>query len=119
MINWSQVRSKLSEITVTAEHYSTDLQKTPAAVGTIDSAAIQDRDTSQMRDLRGLVAGLFIPQTASESFQPVYIRGIGTAAPIYNAAMAIYVDDVYIARVTNSAAFGSPDLERMEVLRGP
>ena len=110
---------KLAEITVTAEHYSTDLQKTPVAVGTLGGAAIQDRDTSQIRDLPGLVAGLYIPPTASESFQPVYIRGIGTAAPIYNAAVGIYVDDVYIARVTNSAAFGSPDLDRIEVLRGP
>ncbi len=107
------------DIIVTAQRRAEPLQRTPIAVGLLSEEVINQRNVSQMRDLAGTIPGLFLPKTNSVGVQQIYIRGIGTSSPIYNGAVATYVDDVYLPRILNSAVFGSPDLERIEVLRGP
>ncbi|WBO21362.1 TonB-dependent receptor [Sphingomonas abietis] len=107
------------EIVVTAERRTTPLQTTPLSVGVLSGKDIQEQKLVQLRDLSSSVAGLQVPAAATPSLSYLFIRGIGTISPTYSGAVGIYVDDVYQARVINSGIFGLPDIERIEVLRGP
>ncbi|MGI4900818.1 MAG: TonB-dependent receptor [Janthinobacterium lividum] len=112
----------LPQVTVTAERRETKLQETPVSVGVIGGAALRQNDNPLNRDLTAAVAGI----TAPGAFQgtggggPIYIRGIGTSSPTYSSAVPLYVDDVYIARQLGSGLYlGMPDVDRVEILRGP
>lgn len=107
------------EVIVTAERRSTRLQSTPLSVGVVGGRELQEQNLSLLRDLSGSVASLQVPASKTPSLSYLFVRGIGTTSPTYNGAVGIYVDDVYQARVINSGVFGLPDVERIEVLRGP
>jgi len=108
-----------AEILVTAERRTTPLQTTPVSVGVIGGDAIQSQNLTAMRDLSSSVASLQVPSSSTPSLAYLFIRGIGTVSPTYNGAVGIYVDDVYQARIINSGVFGLPDVQQVEVLRGP
>ncbi len=112
----------LPQVTVTAERRATKLQDTPVSVGVINGTTLRQNNNPSNRDLSATVAGL----TAPGAFQgnggggPIYIRGIGTSSPTYSSAVPIYIDDVYIARQLGDGIYlGMPDVQRVEVLRGP
>jgi iron complex outermembrane receptor protein len=109
----------VQEVVITAERQATSLKRTPLSVGVVGAQDVQDRNLQSLRDIDGSVAGLQIPAAATPSLSYVFVRGIGTTSPTYNGAVGIYDDDVYVARVINSGVFGLPDIERLEVLRGP
>jgi iron complex outermembrane receptor protein len=112
----------LPQVTVTAERRATKLQDTPVSVGVINGTTLRQNNNPSNRDLTAAVAGV----TAPGAFQgnggggPIYIRGIGTSSPTYSSAVPIYIDDVYIARQLGDGIYlGMPDVQRVEVLRGP
>ncbi|MBD1599985.1 TonB-dependent receptor, partial [Pseudomonas typographi] len=112
--------ARLPDVTVTAERRETSLQKTPVAVGVIGGAELDKKNAKGLHDLAaGTVAGLDVPGNTAPSMGYRSIRGIGTGVPGQNSAVALYLDDVYIPRIINSGVFGLPDIERIEVLRGP
>ncbi|WP_152414586.1 TonB-dependent receptor [Blastomonas sp. AAP53] len=109
----------LSEIVVTAERRSENLQKTALAVSAVDGAALQAANISQPQDLSKLIPALKLSSSGGNGTQ-VTIRGVGNfAGNAYSEpAVAINLDGVYLARS------GGPnglfyDLERVEVLKGP
>ncbi|NML05885.1 TonB-dependent receptor [Sphingomonas sp. G-3-2-10] len=106
------------EIVVTAERRETSLLKTPLAVSAVTSDTLQSDRIETLADLAGHVPGLNLPNSYA-NMQSVFIRGIGTTDPGVPAAVGIYVDDVYIPRTFGNALFDLPDIERIEVLRGP
>jgi iron complex outermembrane recepter protein len=114
----------LAEIVVTAERRSENLQTTPIAVTALSADALRSQSVSQFSDLARTVPGLSISSastTAPGSATPVvYIRGIGQQDPsiFQDPGVGIYVDGVYVARSAGSA-IDLPDIERVEVLRGP
>ncbi|MCD9033305.1 TonB-dependent receptor [Luteimonas sp. Y-2-2-4F] len=110
----------LDQVVVTAERRATDLQKTPLAVGVIGGERLDRDSVRSLTDIRpGTVAGLDFPNQAGPNMGYRAIRGIGTGAPTTNAAVALYADDVFLPRIINGGIFGLPDVERIEVLRGP
>ncbi|MFS2159470.1 TonB-dependent receptor [Pseudomonas sp. Pseusp122] len=109
----------LSVVTVTAEHRSEDLQKTPVAISAFDEKALEDKQIKNVRDIAGQVPNLTLPrQSISYSAQTYGIRGIGETDPIQESAVAVYADDLYIPRAISSM-LDFNDVERVEVLRGP
>ena len=108
----------IPDITVTAEKRETTLGKTPASIGVAPAVRLTDEHMQDLRDLNGSIAGLLSPGTI-QNMQALYIRGIGTADPGTYPAVAVYLDDVYRPRAFGNALFDLPDLDRVEVLRGP
>ncbi|HEY0199667.1 MAG TPA: TonB-dependent receptor [Rhodanobacter sp.] len=108
----------LPAVMVTAEKRETALQSTPIAVTAVSAAEIQHRGLNTLRDLTGTVPGLVAPGSIS-NMQFLYIRGIGTGDPGFYPAVAVYVDDIYRPRPFGVGTFSLPDIERIEVLRGP
>lgn len=110
--------NKLDTVTVTAERRSSDVQKTAVAVSAIGEGQLQERQVHSLADLAGQAAGLTLVSPYINQ-QYVFIRGIGNSRPAGNPSVAVYLDDVYVARQFGNAYANLPDLERVEVLRGP
>jgi len=114
----SDAADGIPEIVVTAEKRATSLESTSAAITAVSAATLETERLQDLRDLNGSVGGLLAPG-AIQNMQSIYIRGIGSADPGTFPAVAVYEDDVYIPRVFGNALFDLPDVERVEVLRGP
>jgi iron complex outermembrane receptor protein len=107
------------DIIVTASRREESIQKTPIAVTAIGGEAIQQQAISTFRDLSGRIPGLLAPKRSTAYTTQTYsIRGIGEVDTYPEPSVAVYVDDVYLARTVGSL-YDTPDLERVEVLRGP
>ncbi|PWB82412.1 MAG: hypothetical protein C3F11_12040 [Methylocystaceae bacterium] len=108
----------IQDVTITSERRKTPLLKTPAAVSAIGPSQIQGQNLQILKDLEGKIPAFATPG-AIANMQSIYIRGIGTGDAGTYPAVGQYVDDVYLPRVFGNSIFDLPDLERIEVLRGP
>ena len=111
--------SGLADVVVTATRQSTKLQETPVAVTVISNSEISEQNITTARDLAGMTPGVTIQRGGITPLTQVFfIRGIGESDPIFDPAIAQYVDDVYLPRAINGLS-DLTDVERVEVLRGP
>jgi iron complex outermembrane receptor protein len=106
------------DIIVTAQRRETSLLETPLAVTAIGGDALASGHIETLADLAGKLPGVNLPNGYA-NMQSIYIRGIGTNDPGVPAAVGIYIDDVYVPRTFGNGLFDLPDVERIEVLRGP
>jgi iron complex outermembrane recepter protein len=108
----------LDEIIVTAQRRSERLQDVPAAIISQTGAQLEKAAIFNIRDLTQLAPGVQIAGTGLNTAPS--IRGVfsGQSDPGNDGNIAIYIDDVYQAsQAGNSVDF--PDLERVEILKGP
>ncbi|WP_321857443.1 TonB-dependent receptor [Paraburkholderia tropica] len=110
---------QLDTVKVTAERRETALQKTPVSVGVIDSQELGKTGFQQLFDISKSVAGVSSFEGASNQQSSIFIRGVGTTNQGYTQAVGVYVDDVPLARAVAAGQWDLPDIERIEVLRGP
>lgn len=107
-------------IIVTASKRETTLQETPIAVSVTSSEQIEEAQVRDLLDLQTLVPSLRVNQLQSSANTNFIIRGFGNGAN--NAgiepSVGVFIDGVYRSR--SAAQIGDlPNLERVEVLRGP
>lgn len=108
----------LPTVVVTAERREAALRDTPLAVSVVGADELERKGVTTIKELMGGVPGLVAPGSIS-NMQSLFIRGIGTSNPGFYPAVAVYVDDIYRPRPFGVGTFGLPDIERIEVLRGP
>ena len=108
----------VSDIVVTAQRRSENLQDVPIAITAATAAMLQARGVSSTRDLIAAIPSLTILATAGY-LQP-RIRGIGNTAlgAGFEGGVAIYVDGVYQASA-QANLFSLQNIDRVEVLKGP
>ena len=110
----------IEEIVVTATKRQTTLQETPIAVSVVSAADLKQSQIQDIKDLQFLVPSLRVTQLQSPGNTNFLIRGFGNGAN--NAgiepSVGVFIDGVYRSR-TASALADLPNLERIEVLRGP
>jgi outer membrane receptor protein involved in Fe transport len=109
------------EIVVTATGRTAAIQDVPLAVTAVGGETIQNTGANDLRDVTQVAPSLQMGSGQSNSSGTIArIRGIGTGSdnPGFEAAVGIFVDGVYRARA-GAALADLPDLERVEVLRGP
>jgi outer membrane receptor protein involved in Fe transport len=109
------------EIVVTATGRSAALQDVPVAVTAVSGDQLENTGANDLRDLTQ-VASSFSMGTGQSSATgtTARVRGIGTGSdnPGFESAVGIFIDGVYRARA-GAAMSDLPELERVEVLRGP
>ena len=110
----------LEEIVVTSTKRQQTLQELPVAVSVVQADALQQSQVLDVKDLQFLVPSLRITQLQSSGNTNFIIRGFGNGAN--NAgiepSVGVFIDGVYRSR--SAAALNDlPNLERIEVLRGP
>ena len=109
-----------NEIIVTASKRSQTLQDTPVAVSVTSAAQLEDAQIRDLIDLQTAVPSLRVSQLQSSANTNFIIRGFGNGAN--NAgiepSVGVFIDGVYRSR--SAAQIGDlPNVERIEVLRGP
>ncbi len=110
----------LEEITVTATKREQTLQEVPVAVSVVDNQTIAQAQVFDILDLQTLVPSLRVTQLQSSANTNFLIRGFGNGAnnPGIEPSVGVFIDGVYRSR-SAAAISDLPNLERVEVLRGP
>ena len=111
--------SGLSEVVVTAQRRSENLQKAAVSVDALSQVQLIANGITDSTLLGRQVPGLLAPPSGGGAVN-YFIRGTGNFVqePFSDPAIAFNFDNIYIAR---PFATGIPfyDLERVEVLKGP
>ncbi len=114
--------SNVETIIVLSQRRAENIQAVPISVTAFTGSLLDDKDIHSLEDLDGLVPGLVTTNSVNYGAAPLTIRGIGGAnggGNFFNdEPVAVYVDDVYISRLSFSTA-DLIDVESIEVLRGP
>ena len=113
----------LNEVVVTAQKRQQPLQDTPIAISVIESEQL---DILGITDFAGMTDGIIpslhvVPFGSTPSNVVLSIRGNAARDPgeiSREGSVAVYLDGVYIGR-SHGLGLQLPDLERIEVLRGP
>jgi outer membrane receptor protein involved in Fe transport len=109
------------EIVVTATGRTTAIQDVPIAVTAIGGETLEDAGVENLLDLQQLAPSLRIGSGQSTSLgTTVRIRALGTGGdnPGFESAVGFFIDGVFRARA-GIAISDLPEVERIEVLRGP
>ncbi|HKX79205.1 MAG TPA: TonB-dependent receptor [Novosphingobium sp.] len=111
----------VADIVVTAQKREQSLQDVPLAITAISANALQTNRIQTLMDLGAQAPNLNIRATAGGNLAPTYtMRGSVTYGTVagQDKTISVYLDGVYMGAPYGSA-FDLPDLERIEVLRGP
>lgn len=111
----------LQDIIVTAQKREQSLQDVPIAVTALNNEALQANRIVSVSDLSGLAPGFTVSATAGAQKSPQFtLRGAtgSGAVPGSDRQVSQYLDGVYLA-ASRGGIFDLPDVERIEVLRGP
>lgn len=111
----------LAEIIVTAQRREQSLQDVPIAVTALTEDALVANRVMNVTDLTGLAPGVTVRTSAGGSKLPSFtVRGAVSygVVPGSDKQVSIYLDGVYISSPRGSI-FELPDVERIEMLRGP
>jgi iron complex outermembrane receptor protein len=111
----------LQDVTITARHRAERVQSVPVSLTVINQKQIQALNTLSLNTIKQLVPTLTI-----NAYNPrnigLDIRGLGSVGFFgydgLEGGVGIYVDGVLLGRSTESN-FDLPDLQDIEVLRGP
>jgi iron complex outermembrane recepter protein len=109
----------LTEIVVTAQRRTQNLQEVPIAVGVVSADAIYKLAADSFADIGNFVPGLVV--SSDSPTQPHYqLRGIGASdfGVGTDPAVGVYIDGVYAAR-SGASLLAFNDIDRVEILRGP
>lgn len=111
---------RLNVVTVTAAKKVQSLQETPIAVSVVDASTIEDAAIVDLSDLQSIVPSLRVDTYQSAAQTAFKIRGFGNGDNNAGVepSVAVYIDGVYRSR-SAAAIADLPDLQRVEVLRGP
>ncbi len=110
----------IEEIIVTASKRAQTLQEVPIAVTVVGADVLQKAQIHDVIALQSIVPSLRVTQLQTTGNTNFVIRGFGNGAN--NAgiepSVGVFIDGVYRSR-SASALADLPNLERIEVLRGP
>ena len=112
--------AQIEEIVVTATKRSSTLQEIPIAVSVVGAEAIEKAEIKDLADLQSMVPSLKVNTLQNSTNTNFSIRGFGNGAnnPGIEPSVGVFIDGVYRSR-SASQVTDLPNLERVEVLRGP
>jgi iron complex outermembrane receptor protein len=111
----------VEEVVVTARHRAEKAQTVPIGLTSVSSSKLKANAISSVTNLQFVVPTLQVTEfnPRNTSFN---IRGVGNNVSVSNdgleSGVGVYVDGVFIAR-PGIAAFDFPDIDSVQVLRGP
>lgn len=109
-----------NQIIVTATKRAQTLQETPVAVTVTSAETIEQAQIRDIGDLSTVVPSLRVSQLQSAFATTFSVRGFGTDGNNLGLepSVAVFVDGVYRSRAVSQIS-DLPNLQRVEVLRGP
>ena len=109
-----------NQIVVTATKRERTLQDVPVAVSVTTAQTIERAQIRDITDLSSVVPSLKVSQSQSQFATSYSVRGFGTSGNNIGLepSVAVFVDGVYRSRAIAQIS-DLPDIQRVEVLRGP
>ncbi|WP_232318203.1 TonB-dependent receptor [Sphingomonas sp. TDK1] len=110
-----------NEIIVTATRRNETVQDVPVAITAISPQLLENAGVDNVRDLEQLAPSLQSSTgQSSATGTTIYLRGITTGGdnPGFEPAVGVFIDGVFRSR-SGVAISELPELERVEILRGP
>lgn len=116
----AQAQGVLEEVIVTASKREQTLQEAPLAVSVVSAQTLERAELRDLLDLQSVVPSLRVSQLQNSTQTNFIIRGFGNGAnnPGIEPSVAVFVDGVYRSR-SQGRISDLPNVERIEVLRGP
>ena len=110
----------LGEIVVTAQRRSERLQNVGISVTAIDRQQLARLNVTNSMDIVRITPGVHVSGSYGGQSAQYTIRGVtqNDFSDILEAPVAVYFDDGYIASLSGQT-FGTFDLDRVEILKGP
>ncbi|WP_293880394.1 TonB-dependent receptor [Sphingomonas sp.] len=108
------------EIIVTATKREQSLQDVPISVSVTDAEVVDRTHVRDLIDLQALVPSLIVAQFQNVGQTNFIIRGFGNGNGNdgIESSVGVFIDGVYRSR-SSAALDDLPEIERIEVLRGP
>lgn len=113
--------NSLEEIVVTAQKRSQNLQNVPISITAFTAKDIEAQRITNVLDLGTIAPNLTVSREPGGTGNAVMsMRGISANAtvPGQDSEISLYVDGVYLGS-SAGGAFDLPDIDRIEVLKGP
>lgn len=117
----AEAGQKLQDIVVTAQKREKNLQNVPVAITALSTDTLRANRITDVGQLSGLAPNLTARVSAGGSnIASFTMRGVTSygSVPGSDKEISIYLDGVYISTAWASL-FELPDVQRIEVLRGP
>jgi len=111
----------LEEVVVTSQKREERLQDVPLSVAVVSAEQLQAYSFNETTDIQYLVPGVTVTNSAGPRNFGFFIRGIGTssfASESIEGSVGYVLDGIVLGQAGASLA-DLPDIERLEVLRGP
>ena len=116
----AQDASASGEIIVTATKRTQTLDKVPVSVSVTSAKTIREAHITDLIDLQSVVPSLKVQQFSAVGQTNFTIRGFGNGAGNdgIETSVGVFIDGVYRSRAA-TALDDLPEIDRVEVLRGP
>ncbi len=108
------------DIVVTAQRREQSIQDVGIAISAFSGETLRNMGIQSSTDIARLTPGVSISASAGGQDSQFSIRGVtqNDFSDAIEAPVAVYVDETYIPNL-NGQVFGTFDLQRVEVLKGP
>ena len=108
------------DIIVTAQKRSERLQDVPISISVVNNAILASTNSRNLNELSGAVPGVQFNGNGGGGRTYLSLRGTtGSALNTGDEPVAIYMDDVYLARGVTIGAQDLLDVGAIEIVRGP
>ena len=111
---------QIDEIIVTANKREQTLQEVPVAVSVVSAETIERDHIVDLFDMQSVVPSFEARQYQTSANATFFIRGFGNGSnnPGVEPSVSVYIDGVYRSRMQGQMT-DLPNVERVEILRGP
>lgn len=108
------------EIVVTAQKRTERLQDVPISITVVSPELLESTNARNFAELQGVVPGVFFHGNSGGGRTYITLRGAtGLALNTGDEPVAIYVDDIYVARGVTVGMSDLLDMGGIEIVRGP
>lgn len=109
-----------NDIVVTAQKRNERLQDVPISITVVNPELLESTNARNFAELQGVVPGVFFHGNSGGGRTYITLRGAtGLALNTGDEPVAIYVDDIYVARGVTVGMSDLLDLGSVEIVRGP
>ncbi len=115
-ITESERSVQLNEVSVTAVKTGTSLDDQPLSSTVVTADEIVNDNIVNIRQVSEMAPNVYMPRYGSRMTSSIYVRGLG--ARIDQPVVGLIIDNVAVLNKDNYD-FDIPDIERIEILRGP
>ncbi|MDB6159017.1 MAG: hypothetical protein JWO04_2723 [Gammaproteobacteria bacterium] len=110
----------LQEVVVTAQKREERLQDVPIAISVVTPALLKSTNARNLSELQGAIPSVYFAGNSGGGRTYVTLRGAtGLALNSGDEPVAIYMDDVYLARGVTIGMTDLLDIAAIEIVRGP